>query len=814
VENAGVPLVAIGASASGPVREFIQAIPAGSGFCYVVLERLSPDDSSILDQPPGAQSTVKVTEMTNGAAVSPDTVFVIPAGRSISLKDGRFGLHDDRNDTDLWSPIDRFFATLAEDAGQSVSCVIMSETAGADGLKAIKAAGDIAVIQQRDPDHSEGLQQNTLEAGVVDFVLEAAAIPAKLIELVEHRKSQNENDALEAMEAELATVRAELTESNKQLRDAHNDIRNLCESTDIAALFLDTQLCLRGFTPKAAALFGLCASDKGCHFDEIAQRFVQDDLHADIWNVGDTLDPIEREVSMTETNERFTLLVRPYLTSDDRSDGYVLSFFNITQLRQQEAKLDRNARDLARQYAELETLYDTTPVGLSLLDRDLRYLRINAELAALNGFTAEEHIGKTQAELLPEIDSMIAEMQQQVFATGNALFGHEVRGKTPRDPEKARDWIVDYYPVFNDGEVFAVGSCVREVTEQKETQRQLVRNLARIKESEALLARVFDAAPAFIGMHEGPEHIYRYANPALMETLGNRQLIGKSIREAVPEIADTAVLKKFDEVHQNGVPILEWEFAAEIDSGSGLRRGHYRQILQPWYDEDGSIAGVLSFAYDITEIKNAQERQNLLLGELQHRVKNTLATILAIVRFTARSSRNIEAMERTLTERLQAISRTHDLLTDGKWLKLSFRSIIRAELEPYETASPRNITVKGADFELEPEDALAVSMAIHELITNSVKHGALADPHGIVEIVLEGQTDGNAGRFIWTEHSEHIREVGERPKGFGHFLLEQGVTAQVRGTAALEFGEGKLRYLLSFRDHEDHGKQDRDGRKS
>lgn len=147
-------------------------------------------------------------------------------------------------------------------------------------------------------------------------------------------------------------------------------------------------------------------------------------------------------------------------------------------LRLNEQEL-RNAKDSAEiaervkqeQLEELELLYQMTPVGLSLMDRNGRVLRINEKLADINGLGVHEHIGRVLREIIPTIAPEIEAAVERVFETGLPILNIEMQGSTPSDPEKERDWLVSYYPVKSlDGVPRYVGSVVQEITEQKKVE--------------------------------------------------------------------------------------------------------------------------------------------------------------------------------------------------------------------------------------------------------------------------------------------------------------------------------------------------------
>ena len=111
-------------------------------------------------------------------------------------------------------------------------------------------------------------------------------------------------------------------------------------------------------------------------------------------------------------------------------------------------------------------------------------------------------------------------------------------------------------------------------------------------------------------------------------------------------------------------------------------------------------SSIVGISYDISERKQAEEKQALLVRELQHRVKNTLTTVQAIMGSTAREAQTMEQFQQAFTARIASLARTHSLLTDAKWQSVSFRELLGAELEPYDDGSEKRIILSGPPVEL------------------------------------------------------------------------------------------------------------------
>jgi len=177
--------------------------------------------------------------------------------------------------------------------------------------------------------------------------------------------------------------------------------------------------------------------------------------------------------------------------------------------------LEEAEKRLTLQLAELNHLYAVTPLGLCQVDSDLRFVRINDTLAAINGRKPEEHIGRAVRDVLPEIGPQVERIYRRVIETGQAEMNLEIRGRTPADPDSERDWLVSYYPVGGeDGRLRGVGTVVQDITEQKRTRQRLehlnavlraVRDVNQLitqqRDPTTLLGKACDCLGATLGYH-------------------------------------------------------------------------------------------------------------------------------------------------------------------------------------------------------------------------------------------------------------------------------------------------------------------------
>lgn len=211
---------------------------------------------------------------------------------------------------------------------------------------------------------------------------------------------------------------------------------------------------------------------------------------------------------------------------------------------------------------------------------------------------------------------------------------------------------------------------------------------------------------------------------------------------------------------------------------------------------DGDAPRLIKMMRDETPQRLAEEQRILLLNELNHRIKNTLATVQAIADQTLRSNGVERAVREDLTERLIALSEAHNVLVEQSWAGADLRTVVERALAPHEHDG--RLQVEGPPLRLSPQQAVAVSMVLHELATNAVKYGGLSSPDGGVGVSWNLALDGQGARhmtLLWAEHGgPPVREPGRR--GFGTRLIERSFGQESGGSARLEFAPEGLRCIL------------------
>jgi two-component sensor histidine kinase len=215
--------------------------------------------------------------------------------------------------------------------------------------------------------------------------------------------------------------------------------------------------------------------------------------------------------------------------------------------------------------------------------------------------------------------------------------------------------------------------------------------------------------------------------------------------------------------------------------------------------QGGLSARMAGVTFDITDAKRQEQKQSLLISELSHRVKNTLAVLQAIAFRSLRADDTAEAFVARFNGRLHALANAHSLLTDTDWDGTTLRELITQETSAAEWLDER-VTLEGPDVLLKPEPALALALVFHELTTNAIKHGALAGATGHLDVTWDVQpfSEPAQGPATLSGHKRQLsltwRErcgtpiSADRSRGFGSDLIERSLRHGLGGSVVRSFG--------------------------
>ncbi len=253
-------------------------------------------------------------------------------------------------------------------------------------------------------------------------------------------------------------------------------------------------------------------------------------------------------------------------------------------------------------------------------------------------------------------------------------------------------------------------------------------------------------------------------HPALVEAHGTG--FGRRIGALVkPLYIDARVVSQFD--NPSNTVALEDELRLAVENVD------LRRLL--------AQAGI-----DAAEQKIVEKLQHLVLEELHHRVKNTLATVMAIVSQSLRSADSLESGKQAIEERLMALGRVHDLLLQSKWTSAPLDAILKTSINPFDSEQGKRFIVQSSDIEVNAAAVLPLSMVLNELCTNAAKYGALSTANGKIEIAAIVDVPLNQFQMTWTERGgPAVREPTRR--SFGTRLIEHSFARALNGKAHLRF---------------------------
>ena len=458
----------------------------------------------------------------------------------------------------------------------------------------------------------------------------------------------------------------------------------------------------------------------------------------------------------------------PVEVSVERFD-YLGRVFRVSHIRDVTAQKEAEAalRESEERYRALAA---ATREGVIIHDA-FRIVEVNEIFCALHGTTRERAVGRPAFDFIaPDVRGTVA----AVIASGSP---------EPYETIACRDDGTTF-PIEAAGRpLFYQGRIMRVATIRDLSERQVAE--AALRDSEQRFRGFAEASSDVLWVTDAATGRLEYLSPSFETVWGEARdrVLGDSSRwlELVhPEDRARVIATLAGSLAGQHV-----EVEYRIVRPDGVVRW-VRDTGFPIRGVDGSIRRVAGLARDITRQKEHDTRQRLMLGELNHRVKNTLATVQSIARQTRRFASSPELFQERFEDRLLALSNTHNLLTSENWERASLRALLKQELSPY--GKGRVQLQENDDVQLAPQTIVALGMALHELTTNAAKYGALSVPNGRLEVNWDvSGTLFQRLRIEWRERGGPPIEAPPTHHGFGSRLLERGITSELGGKVALDF---------------------------
>ncbi|HXL68977.1 MAG TPA: HWE histidine kinase domain-containing protein [Xanthobacteraceae bacterium] len=441
---------------------------------------------------------------------------------------------------------------------------------------------------------------------------------------------------------------------------------------------------------------------------------------------------------------------------------------------------------------------DMLPIGVYVCDRDGTLIQFNRRAAELWGRTpkvgSERFCGTHKAYTIDGKPLDLAQSpMSEVLKTGQPAQNREF---ILERPDGSRITIVaNVEPIFDDqGKVVGAIDCFQDITNLRAAEDA-------VRQSERGFRQLLEALPAAVYTTDAAGRI-TFFNQAAAELWGVRPALGSAEWCGSWKLywPDGTPLAHGDcpmaMALKENRPMRGVEAVAERPDGTRVPFMPFPTLLR---DEAGNLTGAVNMLVDISERKEADSRQKVLLDELNHRVKNTLATVQSLAAQTVRGTKVPRAVRDNFEARLVALSRAHDQLTRGRWESANLKEIAEEIFAPYRSKGGNGLVIDGEGVYLAPQASLMLAMIFHELATNAAKYGSLSAPTG--QLALSWKVANGSGprrlRIEWQESGgPQVTEPARR--GFGSKLVERGITQELKGSAEMTFDPGGLRCTMEI----------------
>jgi PAS domain S-box-containing protein len=434
---------------------------------------------------------------------------------------------------------------------------------------------------------------------------------------------------------------------------------------------------------------------------------------------------------------------------------------------------------------DLEDFFENGTVGLHLVGSDGTILKANRADFEPLGYTADEYIGRPITEF--HADDQVIEDILTRLSRGEKLDKYRAR-------LRAKDGSLRHVEIsssvcFREGE-FANTRCFTvDVTEKVQAEEAL-------REAQERLAATYESVLAGIA-EVGPDGRFLRVNEAFCAITGfsRDELLSRTIGEIThPEDVERERLK------------FQAQVDGEVDNYHTQKRYVRADGQIIWVevtsstvrDGNGAFAYGVRMVQDVTERNEADRQKKLLLDELNHRVKNTLATVQALASQTAQTCTSAAEFQARFEPRLLALSAAHDRLTRNEWQGVSLAELVEEEMAAHRQPG-RTLEAAGPPLVLQPKTSLSISLALHELATNAIKYGSLSGPGGAVRVEWQVEkTDPEAPtlQLTWEESGGPPISAPQK-SGFGSRLLRV-TAAELQGEMTSDFRPAGLKWSLRF----------------
>jgi len=456
----------------------------------------------------------------------------------------------------------------------------------------------------------------------------------------------------------------------------------------------------------------------------------------------------------------------PHAGADGGIDGFFVMVTDITERKRAEAA---NAR--------LAAIVSSSPDAVMSFSPDGLIQSWNAAAESLFDYTEAEAIG-AYADLL--VPPGCLEGPRGVFDWG--LAGRSVQVETTRLHKDGTriDVAISAAPMrAASGAIIGVSAIMRDIRARKRTDGAL-------RESEQRLRTTYEHARVGLAEVDVNGRFLR-VNEQLCERTGysRDELLGMRFTDLTDPDDLGSDLEQFGRLVAGETNAYRLEKRFRNRAGQVFWTELCASIVR---DDTGAPLYIVRVSRDISERKRAEENLQLLVHELNHRVKNTLATVQAIAAQTLRNTETPDQVQEALAARLMSLAQAHDVLTRESWDSADLADIVEDAIKVHQGCGQARIRAKGPSIKVEPRVALSLAMALHELATNATKYGALSNESGRVDVGWRVLNQGGTRRLRlrWKESGGPPVATPTR-KGFGSRLIKRSLAAELGGEARIAY---------------------------
>jgi PAS domain S-box-containing protein len=440
---------------------------------------------------------------------------------------------------------------------------------------------------------------------------------------------------------------------------------------------------------------------------------------------------------------------------------------------------------LGAAFQQWNALLEALPIGVFVCDREGRIVRHNRRAAEFWGRPLggagrnDVPIYHADGSRLDKTNSRLDE----VLATGAPA--RDVEATVERPDGSHIDILANIEPLRDDaGEVIGAVSCFQDVTEVKRAR-------ARVSRLDSWVRRVVELSPVAMYVTDDQGRVLSF-NPAAARLWGRTPTVGQdqwcgSHRlyhpDGRPMPLDTCPMAM---ALISGRAVHGLEAVFERPDGS---RGAFLAYPTLLHDSEGALMGAVNMLVDISERKQAEERQKVLVDELNHRVKNTLASVQSLAAHSLRGGVEPSRMRERFEARLVALSNAHNQLADRRWQDADLRALAEDVLAPYR--ADHRVTVDGETVMISARTAVSLSLVLHELATNAVKYGALSLPAG--KLTVSWRRTGPRLLVLEWQEADGPPVAPPTHRGFGVRFIAGAIVGELGGQVEHEFASGGVR---------------------